>query len=109
MLFVCCMNNIFSSIPESLEAEVFEKLVNNDSVSIERIISKGHQSPESGWYDQDKNEWVLLLRGEAILLFEDESSVHLRAGDFIEIQAHKKHRVEWTMPDVETIWLAVHY
>jgi len=103
------MNNIFDSIPEDLQSEVFENLVAGDGVRIERIISKGHQSPESGWYDQDKNEWVLVLRGEAILLFADETSVRLKTGDFINIAAHKKHRVEWTSPDVETIWLAVHY
>jgi len=103
------MNNIFDAIPEDLQSEVFEKLVASDAVRIERIISKGHQSPESGWYDQDKNEWVLVLRGEAILVFADESSVRLKTGDFINIAAHQKHRVEWTTPDVETIWLAIHY
>jgi len=103
------MNNIFDAIPEDLQSEVFEKLVASDGVRIERIISKGHQSPESGWYDQDKNEWVLVLRGEAILSFADETSVRLKTGDFINITAHKKHRVEWTTPDVETIWLAIHY
>ena len=103
------MNNIFDAIPRNLEAEVFERLVESEFVTIERIISKGHKSPESGWYDQDKNEWVMVLSGEAVLLFEDGSSVNLKAGDFIDIPAHKKHKVEWTAPDIETIWLAVHY
>jgi cupin 2 domain-containing protein len=103
------MNNIFDAVPADLQKEVFQLLVENNDIRIERIISKGHQSPESGWYDQDKNEWVLVLRGEAILLFADETSVRLKTGDFINIAAHKKHRVEWTTPDVETIWLAVHY
>jgi len=52
---------------------------------------------------------VIVLQGEAVLLFDDEISVRLKTGDFINIAAHKKHRVEWTSPDVETIWLAVHY
>ncbi|MCK4675305.1 MAG: cupin domain-containing protein [Gammaproteobacteria bacterium] len=103
------MNNIFDAIPENLKTEVFERLVKTDNVKIERIVSKGHKSPKPGWYDQDKNEWVLVLKGEAVLLFADESSVNLKAGDFIDIPAHKKHRVEWTAADVETIWLAVHY
>ncbi|MCK4834823.1 MAG: cupin domain-containing protein, partial [Gammaproteobacteria bacterium] len=76
---------------------------------IERIISKGHSSPESGWYDQDKNEWVIVLKGSAVLLFSDDTSVDLKAGDFIDIKAHTKHRVKWTDPDIETVWLAVHY
>lgn len=103
------MNNIYDEIPEYLEFEIFQKLVENEKVKIERIISKGHRSPESGWYDQDKNEWIIVLKGEALLLFSDETSIRLKAGDYINIKAHKKHKVEWTTPDKETIWLAVHY
>ena len=103
------MNNIFDVIPKNLKAEVFEQLVDSNGVKIERIVSKGHKSPESGWYDQDQNEWVLVLRGKAILSFEDESTITLKEGDFINILAHKKHKVEWTDPGIETIWLTVHY
>ena len=103
------MNNIFDAIPKKLDLEVFETLVKDNKVTIERIISKGHSSPDSGWYDQEKNEWVIVLQGEAILSFENQSSVTLKTGDFINIAAHKKHRVKWTKPDIETIWLAVHY
>jgi cupin 2 domain-containing protein len=103
------LNNIFDSIPDSLSAEVFNLLVDCNGVKIERIISKGHSSPKTGWYDQDNNEWVIVLKGEAILSFADSSSVTLKAGDYINIPAHKKHKVTWTSPDAETIWLAVHY
>lgn len=103
------MNNIFQLIPDDLADEKFEQLVDNGSIRIERIISRGHTSPESGWYDQDESEWVVVLKGEAILCFESGDSVHLKSGDYINIEAHKKHKVEWTLPDVETIWLAVHY
>lgn len=103
------MSNIFDAIPDNLEAEVFELLAKSDRVKIERIISKGHQSPDSGWYDQDQNEWVIILKGEAVLLFDDECSISLKAGDYFNILAHKKHKVKWTAPDSETIWLAVHY
>jgi cupin 2 domain-containing protein len=78
-------------------------------VTIEKIISKGQKSPNSDWYDQKKNEWVMILRGKAVLSFEDQTSVQLNEGDFINIPAHKKHRVTWTDPDNETIWLAIHY
>ncbi len=47
------MNNIFNDIPHNIELEVFEQIVNSDKVKIERIISKGHHSPKSGWYDQE--------------------------------------------------------
>ena len=103
------MNNIFDAIPDNLETEVFNTLIDSNGVKIERIVSKGHKSPESGWYDQDVNEWVLVLKGEATLLFSDGSSIKMKTGDFIDIPAHKKHKVEWTDPKIETIWLAVYY
>ena len=103
------MRNIFDDIPEDLHREVVESLVDNDKVTIERIISKGHTSPDSGWYDQDSNEWVIVLKGAAVLSFAEVSTVKLKAGDHINISAHEKHRVSWTDPDIETIWLAIHY
>ncbi len=102
-------NNIYSAVPVNLEQEVFERLAGNAHVTIERIFSKGQQSPPSGWYDQEKNEWVIVLKGKAVLVFENQESVYLNEGDYINIPPHKKHRVKWTDPDSETIWLAVHY
>ena len=103
------VNNLFAQIPTNLDQELSEVLVNNKVVCIERIISKGHTSPALGWYHQPKNEWVMVLKGEAIISFEDKTEIELKAGSYIEIAAHKKHRVSWTDPDNETIWLAVHY
>jgi len=103
------MSNIFDDIPENLHSEVFESLVDSDNVRIERIISKGHTSPDTGWYDQENNEWVIILKGAANLSFTDKSTVNLKMGDHIIISAHEKHRVSWTDPDTETIWLAIHY
>jgi cupin 2 domain-containing protein len=103
------MNNIFDDIPANLDKEVIESLVDSENVRIERIISKGHTSPDTGWYDQDRNEWVVVLKGAAVLSFSDKSSVSLKAGDHIKIPAHEKHKVTWTDPDTETIWLAIHY
>lgn len=99
--------NIFQSLPDNLENEVFESLVQNDNLRIERIISNGHRSPESGWYDQADNEWVILLKGEAMLSFEQGDDAHLKPGDYLNIPAHCKHKVSWSK--TETIWLAVHY
>ncbi len=104
------IQNIFSDIPESLNDEFFQDIFKNESFRIERIVSKGHSSKKDFWYDQDKNEWVILLKGFAKLLFQDDTKpVTLKPGDWINIPAHKKHRVEWTDPDKETIWLAIHY
>jgi len=102
-------DNIFSSLPENSENEFIDSLLKNENVHIERIISKGHTSPSSGWYDQDKDEWVLLLKGNAIIAFEGNVDKHLGLGDYINIPAHTKHKVMWTDPEVETVWLAVHY
>lgn len=102
-------NNIYSAVPTDLGQEVFEQLAGNANVTIERILSKGQHAPSSGWYDQDKNEWVIVLKGKAVLTFENQESVYLNEGDYINIPPHKKHKVKWTDPDTETIWLAVHY
>jgi cupin 2 domain-containing protein len=103
------IGNLFESIPGKLSEELFSELVRAGNVRIERIVSKGHSSPATGWYDQADNEWVVVLKGEARLAFEDGSEVHLTAGSHITIAAHTKHKVVWTTLDTETIWLAVHY
>ena len=101
--------NVYAAIPEKLPEEIFETIVASKNVKIERIVSKGHTSPASGWYDQDSNEWVMVLQGSALLAFEDEPYVTLNSGDYLNIPAHKKHKVQWTDSDTQTVWLAVHY
>ncbi|MDT8397690.1 MAG: cupin domain-containing protein [Pseudomonadales bacterium] len=103
------MPNIFDSPPARIPTEIFDLLAANEHVQIKRIISRGHSSPASGWYEQSDNEWVLLLKGEALLTFADGSSQRLGSGDFLNIPAHTKHRVAWTAPDQDTVWLAVHF
>lgn len=90
--------------------EFFEILFQNENIRIERIISEGHTSPPDFWYDQDEFEWVILLKGKARLKFFDTNEeVTLASGDYLLIEPHCKHRVEWTTPDEETIWLAVFF
>jgi len=103
------MNNIFDEIPSLLESEAFDEILMSENVRIERILSKGHVSPESGWYDQEENEWVIILRGSAVLDFDDGTTVRLDAGSHFNISAHRKHMVSWTEPDTVTVWLAVFY
>jgi cupin 2 domain-containing protein len=104
------MGNLFDNIPADLPEELFEQLVESRGVRIERIVSKGHSSPESGWYDQEENEWVVVLKGAAKLRFEQDGKlVELDAGDYINIPARVRHRVEWTNPEMETVWLAFFY
>ena len=102
--------NLFADLPKSLPEELTEVLTGNQHVRIERIVSHGHKSSEGFWCDQHEHEWVVVLKGEAKLLFEnDNEPLHLKPGDHILIPAHQKHRVEWTTPDEPTVWLAVFY
>ncbi|HWL52364.1 MAG TPA: cupin domain-containing protein [Chthoniobacteraceae bacterium] len=103
------MNNLFDSLPKDLGAEIFEEIIRSSTVRIERIISKGHASPESGWYDQEEHEWVVVLKGRARLEFEEGAVHELLVGDYVNIPAHARHKVAWTTPDEPTIWLAVFY
>ena len=102
------MPNLFAGIPTRLTDELIETLAQGAGVRIERIVSLGHTTPVREWYDQDQSEWVLLLRGETTLRFDD-GEIELRPGDCINLPAHKRHRVERTSTTEPTIWLAVHY
>jgi cupin 2 domain-containing protein len=101
--------NIFTFMPVSLHEEAFDELLRGRNLRIERIVSQGHTSPETGWYDQGDNEWVLVLAGAGTILFDDGREVSLRKGDYLHIPAHAKHKVSWTTPNEQTLWLAVHY
>ena len=104
------IKNIYKDIPPPVTDEIFGEIISSENIRIERIVSKGQTSPDNFWYDQDQNEWVMVLKGRAKLRFADEKKVvDMREGDFLNIPSHKKHRVEWTDPENETIWLAVFY
>jgi cupin 2 domain-containing protein len=93
---------------KSENQEIFETLISNDNVIIERIISTGQTTPESEYYDQNYDEWVILLQGTAIISFEENKKTNLNTGDYLFIPSHKKHRVEYTSSTPACIWLAVH-
>ena len=103
------MGNIFSSLPDKLEHELFEELLHYKNIKIERIVSQGHTSPENDWYDQKENEWVVVLEGSGSILFESGDEVNLKKGDYLNISAHTRHKVTWTDPNSITIWLAIYY
>ena len=107
-------NNLFSKLPKDLSSEVFETLAQGNNVRIERIVSEGQCTTENQWYDQDDHEWVILLQGSAVIRFAETPSsnatlTHLSPGDYINIPAHTRHRVESTDSDNITVWLAIHY
>jgi cupin 2 domain-containing protein len=101
-------SNIFNNIPDQLPEELIECIFKRNNIQIERIVSKGHITPAGQWYDQDWDEWVILLQGQAIIFYEkDNQTFHLNAGDYLLIPSHTRHRVEWTPPNINTIWLAI--
>lgn len=102
------IKNIFDDLPQNLPKEVVQTLIQAADVRIERIISHGHASAADFWYDQPQHEWVIVLKGAARLQFED-GMVEMKPGDFINIPAFRKHRVDWTTPDEPTVWLGVRY
>jgi cupin 2 domain-containing protein len=98
--------NIFSKLSKTAKQEEFLTLFENASGKIERIVSHSHSSPAGFWYDQETDEWVIVLRGSAVLEFEGNDAVELQGGDYLTIAKHVKHRVAST--GAETVWLAVH-
>lgn len=102
--------NLFDQIPETLPEELVDVLARGDGVTIERIVSRGHITPTGEWYDQERNEWVVLLSGAASLQIEGKAGpVQLLPGDALLLPAHQRHRVEWTDPDKDSVWIAVHF
>lgn len=101
--------HFFAGIPTHLDSELVDVILQGDTVRVERVVSQGHASPDSGWYDQEQGEWVILLQGEAVIAYPGGAEVRLVAGDHVNIPAHVRHKVKWTAPGVKTVWLAVFY
>lgn len=101
--------NLAEAIPAALPAELVTVLAGG-AARVERIVSRGHSSPSGFWYDQDEHEWVAVIAGAARLELADGGTIHtvaLGPGDWIDLPRHCRHRVAWTTPDTDTIWLAV--
>lgn len=98
--------SVFGDLPGLLSGESFSTIFDNGAVRVERIVSHHHASPPGFWYDQEEDEWVMVLRGSAAIEFDDDRLVEIGAGDYLTIPRHVRHRVART--DAQTIWLAVH-
>ena len=105
------MNNLFADLPAQAQSgEILECLLRTDQFAIKRIISTGQSTPANDWYDQEEDEWCILLKGSGALRFEGEPELTvLKPGDFLHIPAHKRHQVAWTSLGEPTVWLAIHY
>ena len=103
------LGNLLRDLPTAAAEEVFETLLEHPGFRLERIVSRGHVTPEGTWYDQPQDEWVLLVAGAARLVMEGNKTVELAPGDTVLLPAGCRHRVAWTAPGVPTVWLALHY
>lgn len=101
--------NVLDKLPEALDSEVIEPLIERRGVRFERIVSRGQSSPEGFWYDQSQHEFVLLIAGRAVVELESGDTKELEPGDWIHIDAHVRHRVAWTAPNVATVWLVAFF
>lgn len=100
------IQNLLALTP-SATVEQFISLFQTPSFRLEKIVSNGVNSPQNFWYDQDETEWVMLAQGEATLEFELGGMLSLKAGEYLLICAHQKHRVEFCSDDA--VWLALHF
>jgi len=104
------IHNLFTHTKQASDSEVFETLLQTEAFKLERVVSTGQATPPGQWYDQDWDEWVVLLSGSAGLLFDGERDIRvLQPGDYLLVPAHTRHRVEWTETGAETVWLTLHY
>lgn len=101
--------NLFSKIVSSYLRENFSVLLRRKGMKLERIVSQGQRTPPGKWLKGAAEEWVILLKGKARLTFETGESLVMEPGDYVLIPAKRRHRVEWTSPRKETVWLAIHY
>ncbi len=102
--------NLFQKIPQKLFEELFDTIIETDTLKLERIVSSGQATPVDEWYNQDHDEWVMVVQGRAVLLFaEPERRIKMGPGDHILIPAFVRHRVDWTSDEEDTVWLALHF
>jgi cupin 2 domain-containing protein len=100
--------NLLEALPEAGQPEEeVRELFAGGSARIERIVSNAHVSPPDLWYDQDEDEWALVIKGCAELEFDGGDRHEMAAGDWLCIPAHTRHRVTRTDEDGPTVWLAV--
>jgi len=100
--------NLFKLTTLPGNEELVEPLIPDRGIAIERIVSTGQKSPDGFWYEQERDEWVALLQGQAKLAWKSGKSLQMAKGDWVLIPAGEQHRVEWTSQDPPCIWLAVY-
>lgn len=105
------MTENFLKLPEDLphDFELFQTVISNEKIVIERIISSGQHTPEGQWLEDERDEWVMLIQGKSEISFEEGSISELNPGDHLTIPKNTRHRVEKTSSVPACIWIAVYY
>lgn len=97
------ITNIFENCHFDPEGEIDQAILLDHGIQIRRICSSGQAGPV---YDQEQNEWVTLLEGEAEILFVDDGErIRLTKGDHLLLEAGRRHRVTFTSD--RCLWLCV--
>lgn len=104
------IKNIFSKLPSAKKSEVFDILLKQKGIKIERITTLGQTTPAGKWLSEKTDEWVIVLQGKAKLKFVgNKKHILMKTGDYLFIPAGTSHRVEWSDPKQKTVWLAIHF
>ena len=101
------MSNIFE-FPDYLPDELIENLAVGPNVTVERIVTYNSAEPGKHWYESELDEFVLLLRGKAVLQDTNNQIYTLLPGDYLVIPRRLKHQVIFTREQPPTVWLTVY-
>ena len=85
--------------------EYLASFLSGERVRVERIVSWNHATPAGEWYDQDEDEWCVVLEGSARLALDDGREIALERGMSAFLPRHLRHRVQAT--SAPCVWLAV--
>ncbi len=96
-------HNLFTDVEPPHEGERFDTLLRHKNCVVERIVSSSAITPRE--YVQPQDEWVVLVKGEAVLQVAGQS-ITLQPGDYLFLPAGVPHTVERTSQGA--MWLAVH-
>ncbi len=95
--------NIFENNKIIEKGEIFEVILKDKNVIIEKIISSDNIEPKE--YIQEQDEWVIVLKGSGELEINKEI-IKMKEGDYIFIPSKTLHKV--LNVEKGTVWLAVH-
>lgn len=95
--------NLYADATPPAQGERFDTLLSHRGLVIERIVST--TKIESREYVQEQDEWVLLLKGHAMLDVAGQP-VTLNDGDYLFLPALTPHTV--CKVSDGAMWLAIH-